>query len=324
MSSITSLFSSGGGGGGTPVNGIAKLDVGGEILHTDADGQVWLKTGYVIVGEESTYPDAKIGDIPFFSTATYNSQHLAGTSYGIAANLDGSKIYISTGSSIDQYSATDGNLSTAVSDGVSIPVGGNRGLRISRDGLRLYCGTYYSGITQCNLSTPWDLSSYTGNIFKSIDIRYGWHITEDSETLYTIPSATPRTLYRYALINKTDITNIKSIGAAATNLGYDDSSRNFWINGSGSYFLTQNNSANAIYGYCVNTPFDFANYSSNGFGSGGYGTAGISYPYYGLNVSFDRSKIYVCDYTGGTYQLDLQKYIGHTASSVSNEYLRIK
>ena len=59
MSSITGLISGGGGGGaGTPINGISKLQLGGQALYTDASSQVWLRSGSILIGESATYPDA--------------------------------------------------------------------------------------------------------------------------------------------------------------------------------------------------------------------------------------------------------------------------
>jgi len=60
MSTLTGLISAGGGGGGgTPINGIAKLNVDDDI-YTDENDQVWIRSGKILTTGLASYPDAEV------------------------------------------------------------------------------------------------------------------------------------------------------------------------------------------------------------------------------------------------------------------------
>jgi len=166
MSSITSLIS--GGGGGTPVNSIVRLSVGGVIEYTDEFGGVYLKTGYFILTDEATYPDAyfglNIGAASFTDSFSVAAQETAPN--GIAFNNDGTKMFIvgSSGDNVYEYAlATGFDVSTAsftqlfsVAAQESIP----NGIAFNNDGTKMFIvGSTGDDVNEYALGTGFDVST---------------------------------------------------------------------------------------------------------------------------------------------------------------------
>lgn len=165
-------FLGGGGGGGTPVNGRAILDLGGQVQYTDSEGKVWLKTGNVLTSGLENYPDATVKTRPLLSSLTYD---------GVSANItsgegnnsflfkpDGTKVYAlqDNTDTLYQYNvSTPWDLSTLsssweASKNIGAAENSPTSFTFSDDGKVIYvsgANGYSTGFILLN--TPWDISS---------------------------------------------------------------------------------------------------------------------------------------------------------------------
>lgn len=228
MSSITGLIS-GGGGGGTPVNGIERLYVGGQVQYTDESGGVWLKTGNGIISDTTAYPDAyeTIGSFTNSSILYAKSFTQSNQYNSIFFHTDGSKMYLAAPANIYQYSLSIAfDINTATYDNVSYSTGQNNyALTFNSNGTKFYVGSA-NFIQIYSLSTAWDISSASSsgsfdiNISSSYGIETnctGLAFSPSGTRLYYCGTSTDRMLY-YDLTTPYDLSTVTGSNAAFQNI----------------------------------------------------------------------------------------------------------
>ena len=194
MSTITSLISGGGGGGGTPINGIAKLNVDGDI-YTDENSQVWLRSGKILTTGLATYPDAEIkNDL-----------------ISIATQLPG-----------DLYTLSNPTSSIA------------QGFAFSPDGLNFYYLQWSNQIVRMQLAEAYNLFSVTSKTQSSISQgtdTAGFDLSPDGTTLIICAGSSLKTYTLSTAFDITSKTNPRnySIGTTGHGCRFADSGNKIFV-----------------------------------------------------------------------------------------------
>lgn len=276
MSTLTGLISAGGGGGGTPVNSIARLYVGGQVLYTDEADGVWLKTGNIITPDETTYPNAtissgSISDAVFTQSFSVSSQEAA--PQGIAFNNDGTKMYIvgfSSDSVFEYELSTAFDISTASYNSVSFSVFSQdyspQSISFNNDGTKMYIvGEGGVDVNEYALSTAFDVStaSYTTNFSVSAQETSPKDVVFNNDgTKMYIVGTTGDDINEYALSTAFDI----STASYTTNFSVSTQETfpaGVAFNSNGTKMYVIGTTTDTVYEYSLSTAFDISTASYN-------------------------------------------------------------
>lgn len=327
-----SQFLGGGSGAGAPVNLIAQLYVGGQTLYTDEIDGVWLKTGYLIDADETTYPDAYVlrGDM---STAIYdniNKNAQGPTAYAFTFSSDGLKLYNSSNfyNRLFQQSLTvPFDLSTLVSSSgsyfdYSSLFSSTYGIAINPDGTRFFIADYDNSlIYQFNLSTPYDITTASvAGTFNHSTGSTGMLFANNGTKMYLTQTNTVR---EYNLSTPYQITTASFVQSQNMNIsGLSINSYTPAMNPQGTKFYALSRLAtDRVYQFSLTTPFDIttAVYDETSFSVGAQVADN-----WGLYVNSDLNKFFVLDNSLKVYQYSMSEKMGTSINTGNFDYLKLK
>lgn len=341
-------FLGGGGGGGTPVNGKAILDLGGQVQYTDAEGKVWLKTGNVLTTGLENYPNATVKNRPILSTLTYDN---ISTSLGVGQvqslifKPDGTRFYVRSGTNFYQYDlstpwdVSTKTLSSTFSYGPSYTSNAQAQFSFDNTGKYLFfvwsnqAGRIYTAI----MSTPWDISTIGSNVFGTRQNNYVLEQDNDASTPFQLGGAqgNPIISKDNQYIYYPSLSNVlvkyrfyvPSSGLGANRLKFIDHTPFVRLSKSiiqcSSYerWFVHNSDFARIEEYDLNGyDSDTLNFNGNSINP-----TEVPSDFY-LALKTDNSKLFIMNDSGTVYQYSLttEDYIGIPGSGYPNEYLRIK
>lgn len=319
MSTLTSLISAG--GGGTPVNSIVKLWAGGELTYTDESGGVYLKTGNVIVKDESTYPNAYYYEEFSVSNLVHSfSIPEESAPADVVFNNDGTRMYVigTSGDDVNQYAlSTPFDISTATfmfSYDVGPQESTPKGVCFNNDGTKMYvCGTSGDDVNQYALSTPFDVSTATftqlfslGGLLNPEGIRFN----NDGTLMFILIGSV---LYSYTLSTAFDISTAVFKGGFNFILVF----KGFCFNSDGTKIYLCN--SNIIYEYLLTTAFDEQTCIENS------SLTVVGDQLEGVTLNNDDNKIYaISNSTDTVYEYDIISVMGLTVDTGDYDYLKLK
>lgn len=337
MSSITGLIS-GGGGGGTPVNSVARHWADNEILYTDPDGSIWLKTGNVIAADASTYPDATIS--ASISNVSYNSLFNVGgqesSPWGVTFNNDGTKMYVigSTGDDINQYTlSTAWEVSTATFDSVTFSVSGQdsfpTGVKFNSDGTKMYVlGNSSDSIYQYSLSTAFAINtasydSVSLNISGQDNTPFGFTFNSSGTKMYACGNQND-SVYQYSLSTAFDLSTASYDSVSFSVVSQDYYPRGLEFNSDGTKMYVLGSINLKVYQYSLSTAYDIstASYSGDSLDISGLDTSPA-----GIAIGADETRLYVVGNTSDIiYQLNglLGEAMGLGVDTGDYDYVKLK
>lgn len=223
--------------------GIFIGNSGTKMYISDGGGNVFqysLQTPYAV--SSATYDNVNKG--------VYNPNNT--DAMGLYFSSDGTQMYVSgniTGIVTQWTLSTAWDLSTASSSGKSMNLSSyvnyGRDLTFKPDGTRIYFVSQSGYITQSNLSTPWDLStfSYNGSFLASGYNPNGIELSDDGTRMYLTFGS--ERIVQYALSTAWDCTTGTSLGEVSFS-GYGAGTGLYLPSGSTSLYALSTNTDKAF------------------------------------------------------------------------------
>ena len=190
------------------------------------------------------------------------------TPFGIAFNNDGSKMYMSAGGTVYQYTlSTLFDLSTASYNSVSFDVSGEAvnpaDIAFSGDGSKMYILSSGFWVVQYTLSTPFNISTAS---YDSVNLRVdsqdddarGIAFNNDGSKMYMVGFFTDR-VYQYNLSTPFQLSTASYNSVNFSVSGQATSPYAIAFSGDGSKMYILGSSTNdSVYQYTLSTQFDLS------------------------------------------------------------------
>jgi len=242
------------------------------------------------------------------STFYLNPTGLNYTYYGLEFKPDGTKMYVSTTSSVMlQYSlSTAWDLTTASYDSVSASITSSAaGLKFKSDGTRCFVVSYNGGyIYEYDLSTAWDISTLTYNSVginvSSRDTQpWDMDVSSDGTKLYFAGNSTDN-IYQYDLSTAWDLSTASFTTGNTFTSTQTSNLAGCALNNDGTALFGTDYSSSTMYKYDLSTAYDITTASYSGISTSAISNGGYSSPF-AFTFKPDGSSVFIA--TGQDYAI---------------------